>query len=144
MSKANSELKALKNHEDRLEELENDLYYQKGDSFINQTAFHVNGNVTSSTKNLLFSIILPKKLKSDITAITVNSMRITVRTVSGQYLNGQSNGISLGTAGITFNAYKSTDNMITIFVTSETAFTNVSNNTPVAITVSGNTKISFS
>ena len=119
------------------------LFYKAGDTYkTTQQAIYTGGTVTGSTKSLNFTITLPKSLKN-INSVTLNSMTLLVRTTAGAYLNNASNGIKYGsTSGITYNVYITSENTLLIQLVSSSAYTNVTNNTPVNVAVS-DFKISF-
>lgn len=120
-----------------INELRDGLYYKSGDSYQTiEQAIYVGGTVTGGTKSLNFTIPVPKSLKN-ITKVNINSMTLLVRTTAGAYLNSASGGIMYGsTSGITYNTFISSENTILIQLVSDSAYTNVTNNTPLNVAVS--------
>ena len=118
-------------------DLEDTLYYKPndvvelGDAASGTLYFYVmSGYVSSSTKNVMITVHLPKKLNK-ITTITVNKFTVEARGISG-YLNSTAGYIEyVGKSGYTVSAIKVTghDNAITIVVAKSSAWTNTTNNT---------------
>lgn len=92
--------------------LTSDIYYQNNDKFVNTGFYNANGYLTGSGKEIGFTIILPKNLKS-IKSVTVNKLSCVIRGISG-YLNGSSNIDYKTQTGITVNTHKSADNAVFI------------------------------
>lgn len=98
----------------------------------------VNGYITSGTSRLFFTIDTPKKL-DNINTITVDSIEVEARGISG-YLNSVGGFIEyVGLSGYTITAAKSGSHSITVQITKSSAFTNTTNNTPIVL----NGKIKF-
>ena len=115
--------------EEPVEEKDPTCYYD-GDSFVSSTHLVTQGLVTSSTTALVFSIYLPKMLKN-IKEVICNSLSLELRGISG-YLNNESGYQEyVGRSGYTITTHIVTDNMVTIFITKSTAWTNTTNNTPI-------------
>lgn len=110
------------------EDISNELYYKSGDKFITSYGTYYGGTLTGSLKTISFTIPFPKSTKN-IKNITINSIKITVRDVKGQYLL---NGATKDTFNGNFTIEKRTDYLYTIYLSSNTAFESI-NNTPVAV-----------
>ena len=110
------------------EDISNELYYKSGDKFITSYGTYYGGTLTGSLKTISFTIPFPKSTKN-IKNITINSIKITVRDVKGQYLL---NGVTKDTFNGNFTIEKRTDYLYTIYLNSNTAFESI-NNTPVAV-----------
>lgn len=117
-----------------------DLYYKAGDTYSG-TYMVINGLITSSSKGLRFGLSVPKML-DNITTVTVTSMTGTLRSVLG-YIDSDSSirdVTSLGTVTTTIR----NSNYITIAVDASTAFTNVTNNTPIVYYSNSSFTLTFS
>lgn len=119
----------LKTYLDNLEnDIEEKLNYQKGDTYTikDRSYVTVGGSLTAGKGQIRFGIFVPKKL-TNISKITVNSAKITVRNTSGSYI--------LDYVDVTSNvsASKSGDNAIYLSYGSS----NMSgiNNTPVSVEI---------
>lgn len=123
-------------------DLEDLLFYKSGDvielgSNIADTSFTIDGYISSSSTQLLFSIPVPKRLDK-ITTITARSVYVEARGHEG-YLNNTSGYIEyVGESGYTFYIDKSSENTIRLRIIKSTAWTksgggNTSNNVPVTL-----------
>lgn len=101
--------------------------YLPGDSYSSNSNLQLCGIVTASTKELDFTIALPKSL-TNITGVSVTSMTGSLRGISG-YLNSDSSNINL-VSTYTVSAVLTGVNYVRIRAVSTTAFTNTINNTP--------------
>ena len=123
-----------------------ELYYKANDTFevgsSGGTTYSIYpGFVSASTTNVLFSITTTKRL-DNINTITINSLELVLRGGSG-YLNSSSGFTEYkGASGYTLSATIRGEREIVISVLKSSAFTNVSNNTPVI--VGGHIKLTFS
>ncbi len=117
---------------------ENEIYYQSGDTISASSGIYLGGTLTGSSKQMVFSIFTSKSLKN-ITSFTLNSMKLTARSVAGEYLL---NGVSNTDFDGTITLEKRNDNTISIYWNANTAFS-ATNNTPVAIAIN-NFKITLS
>ena len=123
-----------------------ELYYKANDTFEvgssgGATYSIYPGFVSGSTKNLLFSITTTKRL-DNINTITINNMELVLRGISG-YLNSSAGFTEYkGASGYALSADIRGENQIVISVMKSTAWTNISNNTPVI--VGGHIKLTFS
>ena len=107
-----------------------DMFYYKSGDTITFLYVSLAGFITSSTKEVTFTVYLPKSL-SNITSLSVSSFNAELRGTEG-YLNSSSGYTQyVGLSGYTINASASGDNSINIRLAKSTAFTNVPNNTPV-------------
>lgn len=124
----------VKNDNDIYEEFINankdEHTYKTGDTFSSIYGIFVGGTLTGGSKVIAFSIFTPKSLKN-ISKLTINSMKITVRDVSGNYLLSSVTDKNFD-GNITIE--KKTDNCISILLEAKTAF-NATNNTPVAVSL---------
>lgn len=119
----------LKTYLDNLEnDIEEKLKYQKGDTYtIEDRSFvTVGGSLTAGKGQIRFGIFVPKKL-TNISKITVNSAKITVRNTSGSYI--------LDYVDVTNNvsAKKSGDNAI--YLSYGSSNMSGTNNTPVSVEI---------
>lgn len=119
----------LKTYLDNLEnDIEEKLNYQKGDTYtIKDRSFvTVAGSLTAGKGQIRFGIFVPKKL-TNISKITVNSAKITVRNTSGSYIlnyDDVTNNVS---------ASKSGDNAI--YLSYGSSNMSGTNNTPVSVEI---------
>lgn len=112
-----------------------DLIYRSGDILDVSSRICENGYVSNLSKELLFSIHMPKIMGNVTPRIT--KLCLNVRTASGSYLFGSYAYYGTDvtkTNGLTVTATKATDNIITVNVTSNTAW-NATNNTPASIAI---------
>lgn len=98
---------------------------------------HAAGYISNSTTEIRFTLY-PGKRMDAISTITLTSLQCVIRTTAGGYINGvtaaNANVQYIGAAGYTVNAYKIHENCFTVRILKDTAFTNVTNNTPVVVT----------
>ena len=107
-----------------------DIYYKDGDTFTFDTLV-VNGLITGGATNVQMSIPLPKRL-TNISDATITNFTCRLRGIQG-YLNSQSSAVNYATtSGYTITPTLR-DNVITVSLVKSSAFTNATNNTPVAI-----------
>lgn len=118
----------------------NEPCYQTGDT-LSMTLFPITGIITSSGKEIRLAVEVGKSLKN-ISTITVTACSGGIRGVSG-LVNSLSDPNWLTRSGVTVSASKVTDNHITIAISSSSAFSNVTNNTPLCMWPS-NFALSFS
>ena len=82
-----------------INEIYDDNYYKPGDTYVIRNYASAPGYITSSNKNLNFSLTLPKSLKN-INTITITTMSIDARVPAGAYavnnFNVHSSGVSIG------------------------------------------------
>lgn len=119
----------LKTYLDNLEnDIEEKLNYQKGDTYTikDRSYVTVGGSLTAGKGQIRFGIFVPKKL-TNISKITVNSAKITVRNTSGSYI--------LDYVDVTNNvsASKSGDNAI--YLSYGSSNMSGTNNTPVSVEI---------
>lgn len=108
-----------------------DMFYYKSGDTITFTEIVLVGFVSASTQNLYFSVILPKSL-ANITTINITSLSAELRGIDG-YLNNVSGYVQyVGASGYTITSVKGSDNSLNITLSKSSAFTNTTNNTPVA------------
>lgn len=124
------------------DEMIDELYYKANEivevGVENGTHYITAGYITGSTQTVGFTIITPKRL-DNITTITFDNLELALRGISG-YLNSQSGTVNYKSAsGYTYTAIITGKNTITINLQKSSAFTNVTNNTPVV--VSGHIKL---
>lgn len=106
------------------------MCYQNGDTVTIENYVPLAAYVTASTKVLRIAVPVQKSL-ANISSVTVDSIVGGCRGVSGNLnsLSGDSNDFSqIGTV----TADIASDNLVIITITSTNAYTNVSNNTPLA------------
>lgn len=120
---------------------DDEIYYRNSDTLSITSYTNLNGFITSSTTSVSFSFYTPKSL-ANISTITVTAFKGTLRGGSG-YLDGQTSAYDwLADTSYTLTATKMSDNMIRIVCTKTSAYTNVTNNTPVSYY--GSVGLSFS
>lgn len=110
------------------------MYFQVGDTY-NKTypgVLPCAGLITTSTTTVFFTVTLPKRL-DNISAVTVDALIGGMRGVSG-YVNGTSDSSNLK-SGYTVSALIMDEQTIRIQITKSSAMTNVTNNTPVAVSL---------
>lgn len=108
------------------------LEYHNGDIYDTNGSFHTVGRITSATKELNFTIVLDKNVEEGLNVV-VNKCNLTVRTLNG-YINDDSNWRDYATmSSYTITASVVNRNKVSINITKSSAFTNVSNNTPVVV-----------
>lgn len=118
-------------------ELNSSLFYESGDEIeIGGSAipglYVLPGYVSGGTQVLLTTFITPKRL-DNISSVTIDSLLVEARSNSG-YLNSQGGYIEyVAKTGYTISAWVSSPNSISISLTKSTAYTNVTNNTPVVL-----------
>lgn len=110
-----------------------ELFYKPGDKLsIDGTGTGgapFTGYVTASTTVLRFMVPVGKSL-ANITTITCNDCTGGVRGVSG-YVDGSRDNTDW-TSGYTITCTKATDHIVQVQVQKSSAFSNVTNNTPIA------------
>lgn len=110
--------------------LTDELYYKSGDSYSTTNYQLFTGYISSSSKSLFFSVILPKRIPAGMTLSV--SGKCAIRHVGGGYLvDGDIN--SAGTVSLGYM-----DNVIRVQIDKSTAF-GATNNTPISVQPSGGT-----
>ena len=127
------------------------LFYLTGDSEIltqNSSATNriiLSGMLTNSSKEFWFSIPMPKNM-ANVTP-SVSTLKVNVRKANGGYLLSSSmvsGGYDiLNDNTLTVTVVKAFNNILTIEVAKTTAWSDVTNNTPVTVTIE-NIQIDFS
>lgn len=115
--------------------IEDDIYYKNGDTFTNISNIACIGHLTSSSKDILFTLPVEKRL-DNISSITINSISANIRHADGGYIV-QGDLASFGT----ITSSKSTNNLLRIRLDLTTA-TTLENNVPLAVDIS-NINITF-
>lgn len=104
-----------------IDKMSNDMYYKTGDIYTISGQVYVGGALTSSSKSVLFTIFLPKRL-DNISSVEISGVNVAVRLASGGYwANGD-----IADANVTVASF--TNNYVTITIESSTA--SGTNNTP--------------
>ena len=108
-----------------------DVAYNPGDVFDSSTKYIVmNGYITSGSQDLFLNLSLPASVDY-VTSATVNSMVGIMRGVKG-YLNSDASEVDIKSLyNVTVNYLSG--NHIRLNVSNTNGFTNVDNNTPVAV-----------
>ena len=114
------------------------VYFKSGDSFSTSYSYLLSGIVTSDAKEMALDFTLPYPMLG-VSSVSASSFKGNVRGVGG-YVDGSSN--PEWTSGYTFTITILSDNRLRFDITKSTAFSNATNNTPVAFW--GNFTISFS
>ena len=110
---------------------DDEIYYRNNDTLSITTYTDLNGFITSSTTSVSFSFYTPKSL-ANITSVSVTAFKGTIRGISG-YLDGKTSAFDwYADASYTITASIISDNMLRIVCTKSSAYTNVTNNTPVS------------
>lgn len=121
------------------------LFYKAGDTYTVSGRIVDNGYISNSTKQINFTITLPKSM-ANVTA-QLTDLRLNARHANGGYVFGSgyvTNGYNVLTdSSLTVTILTKADDFLTIQIESATAFSGVTNNTPVSISME-NLTISFS
>lgn len=125
---------------------ENLQYNNTGIDTLTLKNYKVNGYVSTSTTGLYVTITTPKSMEN-ISSILVTKSGATcgVRGVSGYVKDGSTSmedGYSLNKSAFTLAATKNDDYHFTLAITRSSAFSNVTNNTPVSLHI-GNMVFTF-
>lgn len=107
-------------------------------------AYKVNDTVTvsniiaggwiSSATTIIGFTLYPPKLLNSVSTITLTSLKATIRTTAGGYINSVSSEVEyVGASGYTVGATKTGNNAFRVTITKSSAYTNVTNNTPVIV-----------
>lgn len=113
-------------------------YYKSGDTIditLSGSAY-LGGIITSSSKAIHFDFVVDKSIEN-ISSITVTELKGLIRGISG-YVDSESSAVNYASIA---SATKIYNNRIRISLNKDTAFTNVTNNTPVAYW--GSIKLTF-
>ena len=107
-------------------------HYAIGDTFTFNVSFPLNGFITSSTTGVRLALYLPKSV-SQVPVVKVTECSGTLRGISG-YLNSDSSNHDFISDSTNYSvvATKVKDNLITLQINKTSAYTNVTNNTPVS------------
>jgi hypothetical protein len=107
-------------------------HFAIGDTFTFNVSFPLNGFITSSTTGVRLALYLPKSA-SQVPVVKVTECSGTLRGISG-YLNSNSSNYDFisDSTNYTVIATKVKDNLITLQINKSSAYTNVTNNTPVS------------
>lgn len=124
----------IETNDTNITSLINDVYYKANDTFT-CNGYVTGGYVSGGTRQFEFALVTDKSMKN-ITSITIDSCTVIGRTTSGAYLDGKNSGITKGDSGYTFTAVKSSNKTFYVNILKSSAFTNVSNNTPVNARIS--------
>ena len=121
--------------------------YEPGDTFeIGATNLIMPGIISSSTTTIWFTLYTDKSL-ANITSISCTKLHGAIRSSSG-YINSYSTNAGVmnyaATSGYTVTASKVSNYAVCIVLTKSSAFTNVSNNTPVAFMCNQGITLAFS
>ena len=122
----------------------NQLFYKAGDTYTVSGRIVDNGYISNSTKQINFTITLPKSM-ANVTA-QLTDLRLNARHSNGGYVFGSgyvTNGYNVLTdSSLTVTILTQADDFLTIQIESATAFSGVTNNTPVSVSME-NLTISF-
>ena len=112
-----------------------DMFYKDGDTFSANSDYYVfAGMVTGGGKNIRFTIPLPKSA-ANISSVTLESLTLTVRGVGG-YVPAATTDFLTNSNTASYNARVS-NNLLAVEIIGTNAWSNVTNNTPVAVTCNG-------
>lgn len=110
---------------------DDEIYYRNNDTLSITTYTDLNGFITSSTTSVSFSFYTPKSL-ANIASVSVTAFKGTMRGGSG-YLDSKTSAYDwFADSAYTITATIISDNMLRIVCTKSSAYTNVTNNTPVS------------
>ena len=117
--------------------------YKDGDKFITlNNYYNVTGYITNSSKQIIFTLVVPKLL-TNISTITLDKFNIILRGVSG-YVGGNAYKDYAADSNYTVTALKTSDNTVTINIIGTSAFSSATNNTPINATcVAGDIIMTF-
>lgn len=121
-----------------------DIYYKSGDTLeVLNKNINVSGFVTDRTKALTFSLVTPKRL-NNIQSVTINTLKCNTRISGGGYLDNKAyvSGGADYKSLYNCSASISSENYIEFIVQKSTAYSNTTNNIPVAISIA-NLKLTF-
>ena len=91
----------------------------------------LNGFITNASRSVYLQLITPRSLYG-ITNVTISDLSIAIRTVSGQYLGGNSASTDwVAMSGMTVSAVRTDYHEIRITIVANAALTNATNNTPI-------------
>lgn len=71
--------------EERLQKIENELYYKAGDTFSSKSLTAYPAFITGGGTDIIFTVFVTKKL-TNIKSITINKMKLAIRGQSGNYI----------------------------------------------------------
>ena len=115
----------------------NQLFYKAGDTYTVSGRIVDNGYISNSTKQINFTITLPKSM-ANVTA-QLTDLRLNARHSNGGYVFGSgyvTNGYNVLTdSSLTVTILTQADDFLTIQIESATAFSGVTNNTPVSVSM---------
>ena len=119
---------------DKINDLENDLFYKSGDTFTLNTKLPCSGFI-STTATGIYILIPTEKSMKNISSITIETLKGSVRGISGYVKNGS---VDMGSgydlkSNLTCTTVKANDNIIYLTIKKDSAFSNVTNNTPVSL-----------
>lgn len=109
---------------------EDDIFYKAGDTEDFDT-FCANGNITTGAKEMRFSVFTPKRLDK-INGVTITLMKGGIRVPAGGYID--TDGTNLLTK-YSCGASKNGKNLINVYLSSSSAISGATNNTPIAFWV---------
>ena len=99
------------------------------------------GQISNDGKTVGFTIHTKGQYLNNISNIAVNKCEVVMRGIKGYIGNFSSYTEFVGKSGYSVTATKNGMNCARILITATTAFTNMTNNTPV--TVSGKVKLTY-
>lgn len=108
------------------------VFYSSGDTYSTSVAGVYGGIVTGSTQVVRFNVPLPRSM-ANIDTISVTSLTGAIRGISG-YVDGTGDSTDLLSA-YTVSAEKVDNRVVRISVTKSSAFSNATNNTPIAVQI---------
>lgn len=122
-------------------ELYDDIFYKTGDVYTTTNTIYIPAQITGGTATINFCIPMPKRC-DNLSSATINTLSVVGRGTSG-YLNNSSSYINMigGSYTIT-TAFE--QNMLLVQITKSSAFTNITNNTPLVLQIQGGFKVTFS
>lgn len=122
--------------------VEDDMYYKDGDTV--ELNYHtVGGSITGGSKDLQFSLVVPKSLKN-ISSFTIDNLSVVVRGINGYITGINGNKISVSDSDITYsNSNIASENVLNIRLARSAVYGNVTNNTPVGIAIDNGVKITL-
>ncbi len=109
------------------------IAYKVNDT-VTVTNLQTVGYISSSTTEIGFTVYPPKFMNA-ISTVTLTSLQAIIRTTAGGYINNNNASFIqyVNASGYTVSAAKASNNAFRVTIKKSSAFTNVTNNTPVSI-----------
>lgn len=130
-----NEIKSVVNS--NYDEMKDTLFYKANDlvemgELSGNKIYLAPGTITGSGTTVLFTLQVGKRL-DNVSTVSVNNVQVVMRGINGNLNSTSSYTEYVGASGYTVAADISSPTSITIRITKSSAFTNITNNTPVII-----------